>query len=223
MAHHGRYDSTLTKKSIAKKERAKSKSGKGKNLEEENDFIISSTDKDKGVVIETRYNEATILYNGNLITAQLRKGINAVCNQTVFPGDIVVLEKEKSEQYSMVNLIERKNILSRVKRDSTRNNISAGSNHNVAANIDVAVIVVSAKTPPLHPKFIDRYLMILQDNAIDCIICLNKSDLKTENDERILDLYREIKIPVIETSATNNSGIEELKKKIRGKQAICWS
>lgn len=143
-----------------------------------------------------------------------------ICNQTIFPGDAVVLEEEQQGQYSITHLIERRNVLTRTKKDSTRNSLNAASNHTIAANIDVAVIVVSAKTPPLHPKFIDRYLMVLQDSGIDCVICLNKADLKTENDERILDIYRALKIPVVETSTIEKHGIEELKETLRGKQAI---
>ena len=220
MPHYERYDSTQIKKSKEKKERAKAKAGKGNIEQADTQFVIKKTNETTGIVIETRYNEATILYNGNLITARLKKGVNAVCNQTVFPGDIVVIGEEKQGEYYINNLIARKNVLSRTKKDSTRNSPNAGSSHNIAANIDMAVIVVSAKTPPLHPKFIDRYLMILQDNDIDCAICLNKSDLKTEEDEKVLDIYRKIKIPVIETVAMDRTGIEELKDILRGKQAI---
>ena len=200
MPHYERYDSTQIKKSKEKKERAKAKAGKGNIEQADTQFVIKKTNETTGIVIETRYNEATILYNGNLITARLKKGVNAVCNQTVFPGDIVVIGEEKQGEYYINNLIARKNVLSRT--------------------IDMAVIVVSAKTPPLHPKFIDRYLMILQDNDIDCAICLNKSDLKTEEDEKVLDIYRKIKIPVIGTVAMDRTGIEELKDVLRGKQAI---
>lgn len=220
MPHYGRYDSTQTKKSREKKERAKAKSSKGNIEQTDNQFIIKRTNETTGTVVETRYNEATILYEGELLTARLKKGINAVCNQTVFPGDIVVINQEQPGEYYISNLIKRRNVLSRTTKDSTRNNPNSGSSHNIAANIDVAVIVVSAKTPPLHPKFIDRYLMLLQDNNIDCAICLNKADLKTEEDEKILDIYRKIKIPVVETSTIKNTGIEELKDILRGKQAI---
>ena len=138
----------------------------------------------------------------------------------IFPGDIVVINQEQPDEYYISNLIKRKNVLSRTKKDSTRNSSNAGSSHNIAANIDVAVIVVSAKTPPLHPKFIDRYLMLLQYNNINCAICLNKADLKTEADEKVLDIYRKIKIPVVETSTIDSTGLENLKDILRGKQAI---
>lgn len=220
MPHYGRYDSMQTKKSKEKKERAKAKSAKGSILQTDNQFIIKETNETIGTVVETKYNEATILYEGKLVIAHFKKGIDAICNQIVFPGDIVVINQEQSGEYYINNLIERKNILSRIKKDSTRNSPNVGSNHNIAANIDLAVIVVSAKKPPLHPKFIDRYLLLLQDNNIDCAICLNKADLKTEEDEKILDIYRKIKIPVIETSTTENIGIEDLRNILRGKQSI---
>lgn len=54
---------------------------------------------------------------------------------------------------------------------------------NIAFNIDLTVIVVAAQEPPLPSKFIDRYLMVLQNSNIPAIICLNKCDLKTLEDE----------------------------------------
>ena len=220
MAHLESYDSFQTKKSREKKERAKAKSVKTNIKETDSSFVIRKTEEITGTVIETRYNDATVLYQGELINARLKSGLNAVCNQTVFPGDIVVIKQVQPNENIITNLLVRKNILSRNKKDSTRISQSVGENHVIATNIDMAVIVVSAKTPPLHPKFIDRYLMILQDNGIDCAICLNKSDLKTREDEKILDIYRKIKIPVLETSVMNNIGIDELKSILKGKQAI---
>ena len=221
MPHYDRYDSTQTKKSREKKERAKARSADGIELEElDSQFVIKKTTEDTGIIIETRYNDATVLYKEELINAYLKKEINAICNQTVFPGDIVVIHREESNKYCISNLIERKNVLSRIKKDSTRSGINVGSNHIIATNIDMAVIVVSAQTPPLHPKFIDRYLMILQNNGIPCSICLNKSDLKNAKDEEVLEIYRKLRIPIVETSVKENMGIEELKELLKGKRAI---
>ena len=116
-------------------------------------------------------------------------------------------------------MLSRTSLLSRTKKDSTRLN-DIGLTKNIAANIDLAIIVVAAKEPPLHPKFIDRYLMILQNSKIPAIICLNKCDLKTETDEKILSTYRNLGIKVIETSTYNDIGIDELKKELMNKQAI---
>ena len=216
MPHYNAYDSFKTKKSIEKKQRAKEKSF-GKKSETLDNFIIGSCDE-YGVVIEVRYDDAYIFYNREVILAKLRKDINLVCNQVVFPGDKVDLEKVK-DGYVIKHLLNRTSMLSRIKKDGTRLN-DVGLTKNIASNVDLAVIVVAAKEPPLHPKFIDRYLMILQNSNIPAIICLNKCDLKTDEDEEILATYRNLGIDVIETSTYGNIGIDELKSRLINKQSI---
>ena len=127
--------------------------------------------------------------------------------------------EKANDSYIINHLLNRTSILSRTKKDSTRLN-DVGSTKNIASNVDLAVIVVAAKEPPLHPKFIDRYLMILQNSNIPAIICLNKCDLKTDEDEEILSTYRDLGIDVIETSTYSNIGINELKAQLINKQAI---
>ena len=215
MPHYDAYNSFKTKKSVEKKQRAKEKA-LGKKDKIIDDFVIDH-DSEYGIVIEVRYDDAYVLLNNEIILAQLRKDINLVCNQVVFPGDKVVISNESSN-YVIKNLIKRKSLLSRIKKDSTRKD-DVGLTKNVAANIDLAVIVVAAKEPPLHPKFIDRYLMILQNSDIPAIICLNQCDLKTEKDE-LLSVYKKLGIPVIETSASKNIGIDVIKEYLLNKQAI---
>ena len=216
MAHYNAYESFKTKKSLEKKRRAKEKAFSRKN-EFSDSFVVNSSD-DYGIVIEVRYDDAFVLYNDNVVLAKLRKDINLVCNQVIFPGDKVVIE-QNDNNFIIQHLVKRTSLLSRVKKDRTRLD-DIGTIKNFAANVDTAVIVVAAKEPPLHPKFIDRYLMILQNNDIPTVICLNKSDLKTDAEEKILDIYRNLNIPVVETSTYDNVGIEELENYLRGKQAI---
>ena len=216
MSHYNAYDSFKTKKSIEKKERAKEKA-LGKKNTNIDDFIINESNN-YGIVIEVRYDDAFVLLDNEIILAKLRKDINLVCNKVVFPGDKVVVLKEGSD-YVITNLIKRSSLLSRIKKDSTRRD-DIGLTKNIAANVDLAIIVVAAKEPPLHSKFIDRYLMILQNSNIPSIICLNKSDLKTAKEDKILSIYKELNIPVIETSTYEKKGIEELKEYLLNKQAI---
>lgn len=214
MPHYNSFDSFQTKKSKEKKNKAKNKSLEKINIDE--NFIIDSK-QDYAIVMEVKYNNAYVLYNGEVIVAKLRKDLNAICNKILFPGDKVILEN-KNNNYIIKNLIKRKSPLSRIKVDSTRQ--GSASVKNIAANVDLAVIVVSAKEPPLHAKFIDRYLLILQSSNIDSVICLNKCEQKSKEEEEILEIYRKIGIKIIETSTYNNVGIEELQKILKGKQAI---
>ena len=171
--------------------------------------------KDYGIVVETKYNQAHILYNNKIVKATLNTNKQKL-NQIIFPGDKVTLS-QINNTYTITNLLDRTSLLSRVKTDRTRN---TKTTKNIAANIDLAVIVVSAKEPPLHPNFIDRYLIILKNSNIDYIICLNKCELKTEKEEQILDIYKKINIKVIETSTIKNIGIDHLKQHLKNKQAI---
>lgn len=215
MSHYNAYASFKTKKSIEKKELIKEKQNKQIILP--TDFIIEKS-SNYGIVLEVKYKTAYVLYNNEIISATLKKGINTICNKIIFPGDKVIIEKTKTS-YTITNLLKRTSILSRVKKDSTRLN-DLGTTKNIASNIDLAVIVASAKDPALHPKFIDRYLLLLENSNIPTIICLNKSDLKTEETTKILDIYRNLGLKVIETSTYTNQGITNLKEELRGKQAI---
>ena len=212
MPHYNSYDSFRKKKSREKKERAKNK---GVKLAQ--DFIVDCALK-YGVVVEVRYYDIDVYYNGEIVLAHLRKDLNRVCNQILFSGDKVVLQF-LNNHYIITNLIRRTSLLSRIKKDSTRLD-DVGKVRPVAANVDVALIVVAAHEPPLHPKFIDRYLMVLQNSQIPVVIVLNKCDLKTILEDRKLEVYKKLGIPVIETSTYTLNGIESFKKMLRGKQAI---
>lgn len=217
MPHYNGYDSFQTKKGKEKKRRAREKSFKIRDNERKIDFVIDNALL-YGVVIEVKYNYAYVFYRDQIVSAEIRKDLNMVCNQVIFPGDKVVLEKN-GEKYIIMNLLRRSSILSRVKKDGTRLDSAYGTRKYIAANIDLAVIVVAAKEPPLHPKFIDRYYLILKNSGIDVIICLNKSDLKTTENQK-LDVYRKINIPVVETSTKDMTGIDTLKKYLKNIQAI---
>ena len=201
--HYNSYDSFKIKKTKIKE----------KNNKIINNFIIDNSNN-YGVVIEVKYNDIYVLYNNELILTKIKKDLNLVGSKVLLPGDKVVIKDNV-----ITNLIKRESILSRNKKDSTRLN-DIGTTKNIAANISLAVIVVSAKEPPLHPKFIDRYLMILQNSDIETIICLNKCDLKTKEDEEVLKVYKDLGYDVIETSTYKNIGIDKLKEKIKNKQIV---
>lgn len=201
--HYNSYDSFKFKKTKIKE----------KNNKIINNFIIDNSNN-YGVVIEVKYNDIYALHNNEVILTKIKKDLNLVGSRVLLPGDKVVIKDNV-----ITNLIKRESILSRNKKDSTRLN-DIGTTKNIAANISLAVIVVSAKEPPLHPKFIDRYLMILQNSDIETIICLNKCDLKTKVDEEVLKVYKDLGYDVIETSTYKNIGIDKLKEKLKNKQVV---
>ena len=94
----------------------------------------------------------------------------------------------------------------------------------LAANIDVAVIVVAAADPPLRPGLIDRILLGLSRGNVDPAICVNKIDLLSDREREDLQTtlapYRELSIPVVMSSATARSGLAGLRRHLMGKTCV---
>lgn len=199
IAHKNRYESTLKK---------------GREKKENQNFVEETSDY--GIVIETSYKDAEVFYQKKILTVRLSQTFHQVCNKMVYPGDKVILNNKKD---LIEKIIQRKNILSREKYDESKRS-DVGTLKLVATNIDLALIVVSAQEPPLHPKLIDRYIILLQSNRIPFILVMNKCDLKTKREEQILSLYKDLGIRVVETSTKFHLGIEELKEVLKGKQSI---
>ena len=197
ITHHKRYENT-------KKER------KEKNINLE--FIPEK--EDYGLVIETNYHNAYVFKDNNIYEVTLSKKYPYVINQLIFPGDKVILNNNE-----ITDIIVRKNILSRDKFDGTKLN-SLGTNKITATNIDLAVIVVAVNDPPLHPKFIDRYIILLENNHIPFIICFNKYDLVTKEEENIINFYEKLGYDIIKTSTKTNEGLTSLKNKLLNKTCI---
>ncbi|HEY3282856.1 MAG TPA: ribosome small subunit-dependent GTPase A [Armatimonadota bacterium] len=95
----------------------------------------------------------------------------------------------------------------------------------VAANMDVVVIVVSAKAPPLHPKLIDRYLIAVQRGGAEPLLCLNKVDQLEDERDRAktygkLEPYRQIGLRVVLCSAEQGDGVDDLRAALGGKRCV---
>lgn len=187
----------------------KYKSKISKDIEFVSESIFCAT------ILEVFYDRVFVLRGEDIIETRFISKVKSDYRKIVFPGDRVLLNKDNFIE----KIVFRKNILCREKYDGTRID-GSGKLKIVACNIDLAVLVVSFSAPPLHSKFIDRYLLLLQNSHIDCILCVNKSDLKTKREEEILDIYRSLGLVVIETSTTTLDGIPALCEVLVGKQSI---
>lgn len=97
--------------------------------------------------------------------------------------------------------------------------------HILAANIDVAALVITLAHPTTSTTFIDRFLATAEAYRVKALIVINKIDLlEDEEDRQLLEaihyLYTSIGYDVIELSAINNEGINSLRKKIEGKVTL---
>jgi ribosome biogenesis GTPase len=86
--------------------------------------------------------------------------------------------------------------------------------HVLAANLDLAVIVIPA---PPRPTVIDRYLTMTQGGC-ESLVCVNKIDLAVAAEwHATLAPYRSGGIPVMLTSAVTGAGVQDLRAALSGK------
>lgn len=118
----------------------------------------------------------------------------------------------------ITEVLDRKNY---VVRKST--NLSRQS-HVIAANIDMALAVVTLYFPEVKLPFLDRMLVTCEVYGVPVTILLNKVDLyrqeAPETVENFINIYTKAGYNVVETSAKTGEGIEELRKICDGKVCL---
>lgn len=96
--------------------------------------------------------------------------------------------------------------------------------HIIAANVDVACLVVTVIHPQTSTTFIDRFLASAEAYRVPVILLFNKTDLLDEEEmhyqEMMMTLYRTIGYECIAMSALNGDGIDTLLPLIKDKVAL---
>ena len=92
------------------------------------------------------------------------------------------------------------------------------------ANVDSALVVFSVKEPDFNVKLLDRFLTVIEHNAIEPIIILTKSDLLTETEfkavDEVVEYYRQIGYKTVYTSAKEALGLTEVQEMIAGQTVV---
>lgn len=154
----------------------------------------------------------------NLFPAVLKgkmrlKGSNST--NPVAVGDIVVYELQGDSQVVdsehpaiITEVLPRKNYLIRKSTNLSR------QSHIIAANVDRAFIVVTIDFPEVKLPFIDRLLVTAQAYGVPSVIVLNKMDLFADDPrvEAFHNIYENAGYPVLEVSAQQGTGLEQLRQ-----------
>lgn len=89
------------------------------------------------------------------------------------------------------------------------------------SNVNQAIIVFAAKKPDPSLWLLDRFLLLAEFNNLDITICINKIDLGNSYDvDFFSDIYVKAGYKVINTSAKNKNGLEELKDILKDKITV---
>ncbi len=122
-------------------------------------------------------------------------------------GDNVEIDiiDEKENKGNIVSILERDNELIRP----------------AVANVDQALIVFALKRPNPNLNLLDRFLVMMEYQNIETVICFNKKDIADEEYmDELKTTYNNAGYKVIFTSATKEEGIEHIKKYLLNKTTV---
>ena len=145
------------------------------------------------------------------------KGIRST--NPVAVGDVVTITPGADGKTALIDGIEdRRNYI--IRRAS---NLSKQS-HIIAANVDMAALVVTIAHPETSTTFIDRFLASAEAYRVPVLIIFNKTDLYNDVElkqlEDIVTLYRNIGYSCLICSAKKGNGIDELEAELQGKTTL---
>lgn len=158
--------------------------------------------------------------NGTIITCTIKGKIRLKGIRTTNPisvGDYVDFIME-DEMGIITKIHSRKNYI--IRKSS---NLSKES-HIIAANIDLAFIVISLRHPKTPLEFVDRFLVTAEAYSIETQLIFNKMDIYSEAELEELKVIRYIygqagyKSHII--SAKHGENINEIKELIIGKKTL---
>ena len=138
-------------------------------------------------------------------------------------GDGVTIKEQPakgSEEAAafITEIDERRNYIIR-----KASNLSKQS-HILAANVDMALLVVTIARPETSTTFIDRFLASAEAYRVPVCIAFNKEDDLSPAEREVMDywqaLYTNIGYECYRMSALNAQGIEPLRQALQGR--TCW-
>lgn len=134
-------------------------------------------------------------------------------------GDVVNITPGADGQTAFIDGIEdRRNYI--IRRAS---NLSKQS-QIIAANVDLAALVVTIAHPETSTTFIDRFLASAEAYRVPVLIVFNKTDLYDDAELELLDelvaLYRGIGYTCLSCSAANGNGLAELRMELCNKTTL---
>ena len=115
--------------------------------------------------------------------------------------ELTVLD-EKEAQGNIVELLPRRSELIRP----------------AVANVDQALVIFSIVRPKPNFNLLDRFLIMMGQQDIPCIICFNKEDIDEDGEGPVYRrIYENCGCRILQTSAKSGAGVEELKAALAGK------
>lgn len=127
------------------------------------------------------------------------KGIFRKENKKPLVGDNVCFDvtHEGDAEGNITEILPRKNALVRP----------------AVANIDQALVIFAVCRPKPNLNLLDRFLITMEQQGIETVLCFNKKDIATEKELALLqETYRACGYRIVFTSALEQEGVEQVRE-----------
>lgn len=163
-----------------------------------------------GRVISVNKNNWNVLFNNENVTATIRKKKNR--DELPVVGDYVIINKDEYDNYTIEEIVNRKNVLKKLSIDRTTEKYKNGKEQILASNVDIVFIVTSLNND-FNIARLERLVLLGNKANSKIAFILTKSDLCSIKDR---ENYRKIieerfNYPVFIISSYNKEGIDDLK------------
>lgn len=86
------------------------------------------------------------------------------------------------------------------------------------ANVDQALVIFSIVKPQPNFNLLDRFLIMMEQQGLPCVICFNKADLDSaDSGQAYSRIYEKCGYKVITVSAATGEGVEKIREILSGK------
>lgn len=163
-----------------------------------------------GRIISVNKNNWNVLFNNENVIATIRKKKNR--DELPVVGDYVIINKDEYDNYTIEEIVNRKNVLKKLSIDRTTEKYKNGKEQILASNVDIVFIVTSLNND-FNIARLERLVLLGNKANSKIAFILTKSDLCSIKDR---ENYRKIieerfNYPVFIISSYNKEGIDDLK------------
>lgn len=170
---------------------------------------INRTQLTHSVAVGTQVEGLVIAHHGEKIVVEIAWQKRTRCTiksnlGSIVCGDRVTLEQTSQDNFRVLGVIPRQNLLQRLD--------GFGQQKSVAANINQLVVCLAIKPEP-NLFLLDQYLLCAAHQNIKAIILFNKIDLLDQTDTdpfSLKEIYRKIGYQILFISAQTGQGLNQL-------------
>lgn len=159
--------------------------------------------------------------DGEIVDCKIRGVLRLKNSQSTNPvavGDWVEVDFNDGNIHSINEVYDRSNYIIRKSVNLSK------KSHVLAANIDLAIIMVTMSSPRTPYGFIDRMLVTAEAYDIPSVLVFNKADIWSESDVLLAtemeDVYRSAGYEIFPMVATDSFRALKLLEQIRGKVSV---